>query len=127
VPFQGGISGWALTGEHYLTSDRSNIATSEFSEVLFDTIGRFAGFTDHNGVQVYEDDIVSTEPKMLGVVRFGAHLPSKSNSEETDIGFYIEWSGPEADVFRQDVGYWFKKRGLTIRGNIFDGVISDGR
>jgi len=120
VPFPDGISGWALTGEHFFTSDRSRVATTEFEEVLYDTIGRFAGVADYFNNPVFEGDIVSTKPKMRGVVRFGAHLPGVSHLEKTAFGFYIEWSGPEANVFRQDVGYWFERRELVIRGNIYD-------
>lgn len=120
VPFSDGISGWALTGEHFLTSDRSSVETPEFEEVLNDTIQRFAGVKDHCGLPVFEGDFVCTEPHMLGVVRYGAHLPGTSHSEKTAFGFYIEWNGPEADVFRKDIGYWFEKRGLAVRGNILD-------
>ena len=120
VPFPDGISGWALVGDHFFSADREHIETSEFTEVLNDTIGRFAGFSDYFNTPAFEGDIIFVEPDLYGVIRFGRHAPHISSDAQTGYGFYIEWLGPKADSYRTDIGYWMGADRAVIKGDVFD-------
>ena len=120
VPFPDGISGWALVGDHYFSADREHIETPEFTEVLNDTIGRYAGFTDYFNTPAFEGDIIFVDGcNLYGVIRFGRHEHG-NRVKKTVFGFYVEWHGPGWENYRTDVGYWLEKRGAVIRGDVFD-------
>ena len=120
VPYPDGISGWAVTGDHYLNFDRHEIYTFHYTEVLNDTIGRFAGVTDYFNNPAFEGDIIIEDDKYVGIIRFGEHAPHVSHLDKTACGFYVEWLGERSGILRTDVGYWLNRRNHVIRGNIYD-------
>ena len=120
VPFSDSVSGWALVGNHFLTSDKGHIGTPEFEEVLNDTVCRFAGYTDYFNTPLFEGDIIIVKPDLYGVIRYGKHASHISQDAKTGNGFYIEWLGERADIYRTDIGYWMDADRAVIRGNIFD-------
>ena len=113
------VSGWALAKEHYMNQSEWNIYVCDYSEVLNDTIGQYTGLTDYFNDPVYEHDIIE-EDGFYGVIKYGSHAPHTSQSEETAVGFYVEWQGDKDGIFRNDIGYWLTIRQCAIRGNIFD-------
>ena len=120
VPFPDGISGWALVGDMFYAPQDGHIGTSMYFEVLNDTIGAYCGFTDYFNTPAYDGDIISVDPDLYGIIRYGQHKPSVLHSEKTACGFYVEWLGERSDTYRTNIGYWLSTRGAVIRGNIFD-------
>ena len=95
--------------------------------VIRDTVGRFTGLQDVNGVDVYEGDIVEAEDEystVRGVVRFGRIPTAGFGFHGNHIGFYIAWADDGAnrwsEWWRCDIGFWIEENGAYVVGNIYD-------
>lgn len=93
-------------------------------EVDPDTVSEYTGKRDSNGRKIFENDIVRVHSHCLNesyiaVVKFGEYGDGFLN-KKGHIGFYLEFSGDENDIFRQDFGYYLEACKVEVIGNIFD-------
>lgn len=107
VPFEN-VSGWAITGEHYLLPSCDGIGTVEYCEVLNDTICMFTGVCDKDGNMIFEGDIVNVpmgypEREMVGVIEY------------LNGAYSVTWF--DKKYGRHFVGYL---NNVRVVGNVFD-------
>lgn len=88
-------------GKYKIYDDSKENCKDWIYEVIPETIGRFSGATDKNGIEVYEGDKVKAfngVDEILGIVKFGNYVQDTSYvingefkySNVKCIGFYIE-------------------------------------
>lgn len=87
------------------------------------TVGRYTGYTDFFGSEIYEGDIVETidPPKERRVICFGEYA-DVSEEERYHCGFYVRFfdSGRQT-IYRKEFGFWIKNyRECRVIGNIHD-------
>lgn len=79
------------------------------------------GLTDNNGDLIFEGDIICTNDKTAGVVKFGKY--GGNDWEGWHFGYYIDWLR-YADIknrkptLRKDFWFWVEHREIEIIGNI---------
>lgn len=120
---------YAPIGEyHYILTGRLELVPYlgfEHFLVNPDTVGRFTGLTDRNGVKIFEGDIIrwhdNTELSVGGQIAevcFGKYRDADSAFDDVyAIGFYLRTSGGECVTICWLDEY---KNDFDIIGNIYD-------
>lgn len=123
VPMPDGISGWAITGDHYELPDCDAIGTEEYCQILNDTICEYTGLKDADEAPIYEGDIIAKQEQgqeeQAGIIKFGTYNNPWSK-EATHQGFYVEWIGEREGSLRRDLVFWTSERHVRVVGNVWD-------
>lgn len=92
-------------------------------DVIPETVGRLTGYTDVDGLEIFEGDIIelktgfsSEHSRFFGIVRYGPHRHINS-SIDSELGFYIEWMGTDGAI-RNDFLFWINEREVRVIGNV---------
>lgn len=90
--------------------------------VVPETVGQFTGKTDMNGRMIFEGDIVKNNWCFIhspSVIKFGEYAqPFHDDIHTKHIGFYVEHTCENKDLYRKDLGYYADK--CEVIGNIHD-------
>lgn len=110
--------------QHYLLKDLRIIVRGapelvNLIEIDENTLGRCTHFTDKNGQDIFEGDIVSwfNAENLRYIVRFGHFANAVGFGYYSGIGFYLELKGDYKHTIPIDE---IRCKELTIIGNIFD-------
>jgi uncharacterized phage protein (TIGR01671 family) len=107
--------------EYLIQTIKENGTIGLLHEIIPETLGRYTGLTDKNGVKIFEGDIVSNEWCFIcgnSVVKFGEYDMSREY-QQGHYGFYLEHLAPtEKAVTRKDMMYFANN--CVVIGNIHD-------
>lgn len=87
------------------------------------TAGRFTGFYDKNGRELYEGDIITNQwcfAQFFSVIRYGQHkkFGKPENPNDGNYGFYVEHLTYRNDMYRSDLCFYINR--CEVYGNIID-------
>lgn len=118
-------------GQRYLRSDFRN----ECYRVDPETVCQSTGWTDNNGKEVFENDILRIYDKLMGEIKFAVRFGNCGGIKNTDRlvgyhGFFFEGYDEEAKKYiniglRDDPVFWITGSFCEVIGNIHDRETSD--
>lgn len=114
---------WSKTHEKYVYRipvwENGSLLTMEKPDDIIPE--QCTGLKDNNGRLIFEGDIICTNDKTVGVVKFGKY--GGNDWEGWHFGYYIDWLryadiNSRKPTLRKDFWFWVKQREIEIIGNI---------
>lgn len=98
----------------------NNMIVTAFS-VDLETVGQFTGFTDDNGVKIFEGDIVASRC-MVSIIAHGWYLDTEiaSYAESEPFSRCYGWYSDEIGTYDQYGLTEYDCTDITIIGNVYD-------